>query len=228
MSKESNMLDGINPDGLEGWNTIAGFLLGSAVVLLMVAVAVGVAMAAWGRAMMSHQAARKGWAVVAMAGLGAVIIGSVGGGIAWGRGLGTAELMPVGARPGSVTVEKQAPKQTCNRQAVRDFVKESPVPDRAEKERVVSTVLGGQKELDGYTWGQDPGDMDTSRQVITGIKWYAQASANGSSEPDCSANNMTTPECSPVEVHVARQSMTNGAQTGRTVTLTKGENCKSS
>ena len=57
------------------------------------------------------------------------------------------------------------------------------------------------------------------------VKWYATGEVNGSGEPDCSAQNEATAECSPVEVHVARQSLTNGAQTGRTLTLTRGQNC---
>lgn len=137
--------------------------------------------------------------------------------------MGTSALMPAGARPGSVVVEKQAPKQTCNRQAVRDFVDESPSPDRAERERVVSALLGGQPALDGYTWGEDPNDMATERVVITSVKWYAKS--EGTTTADCSAENETTEECSPVEVHVARQSLNSGAQTGRTLTLTRGENC---
>lgn len=222
------MLNGINPDGTAGWSQIAGYVAGTAAVVLIIAVGAGVVLAIWGKAWFSPGAIKKGWAMVALSAVGAMVLGGASAGAGWGTGLGTSELMPAGARPQAVSVEKQAPKQTCNRQAVRDFVDEDPAPDQAARERVISTVLGripAEAELDGYDWGQAPGDMDSSRQVITTAKWYADAVVTGNGEPDCSAENETTAACSPVEIHIATQSMTNGAQTGRTFTLTRSTNC---
>lgn len=219
------MLNGINPDGLSGWSQISGWVVGTALVVLILAVGAGVVLAVWGRALFSPGGMRKGWTMVALAAVGATVLGAGTAGASWGVGLGTSELMPAGARPQSVAIEKNAPKQTCNRQAVRDFDKEEPSPDRAERERVISTLLGGQPALDGYEWGKEPTGTESSYTVVTSVKWYATGEVNGSGEPDCSAQNEATAECSPVEVHVARQSLTNGAQTGRNLTLTRGQNC---
>lgn len=167
----NDLLDGINPDGLSGWSTIASFLLGSAFVLLIVAVGIGVVMAVWGRHHLQSGSARKGWTVTALSGIGAMVLGSASAGIAWGAEQGTASLMPEGARPQAVTVEKQAPKHTCNRQAVRDFNKEDPTPSRAEIEKAIKAVAGNDASIPDYTFGKE--DDPTRLFKFTSLKWTA-------------------------------------------------------
>ncbi len=47
------MLNGINPDGLSGWSQISGWVVGTALVVLILAVGAGVVLAVWGRAWFS-------------------------------------------------------------------------------------------------------------------------------------------------------------------------------
>ncbi|MCV7734468.1 hypothetical protein [Micrococcus luteus] len=196
------MLNGINPDGLSGWSQISGWVLGTALVVLILAVGAGVVLAVWGKAWFSPSGMRKGWTMVALAAVGATVLGAGTAGTSWGAGLGTSELMPAGARPQSVAIEKNAPKQTCNRQAVRDFDDEDPKPSRRDREALLKRLAGDDVAVAGYEMGKDEG---VSTDAIVSLKWYAQAvSTDGKS--DCSAANETAIECSEIEVHINRLS----------------------
>ncbi|MEV7102193.1 hypothetical protein AB0M90_12280, partial [Micrococcus luteus] len=70
------MLNGINPDGLSGWSQISGWVVGTALVVLILAVGAGVALAVWGRALFSPGGMRKGWTMVALAAVGATVLGA--------------------------------------------------------------------------------------------------------------------------------------------------------
>lgn len=212
------MLDGINPDGLGEWTTLAGYILGTAMVLLMVAGAAGGGLAVWGKSLLSQQAMRRGWSMVALAGVGAAVLGGAGAAMAWGSNLGTSELMPAGARPGTVTVEKEAPRQSCPGLAVRDFDAEQPSPSLDEIKRVLSAVTKDQFTLAGelVDTAVAPGQVS-----VDSLKWHPYGS-------DCTAENESTKNCA--EVQVVTTQMLNGAD-GKmrrhtaTQTIKAGTNC---
>ena len=192
------MLDGIDPDGLSEWTTLAGWVMGTALVLLMVAVAGGVALALWGKVLLSSRAIRRGWATVGVTAVGASIVASSAAAAQWGTSLGTSELMPAGARPQAVEVKKEAPKQSCTDMAVRDFTKEDPKPSEEEIKRVVKKVTDGQFEHDVVQTAVAPGDIS-----VNSLKWYA---AEGD---DCSAKNESVEKGTEVKVEVTQ--VLNGA-----------------
>lgn len=188
------LLDGINPDGTSGWSDIAGFMLASALVLLIIAVGVGLVMGIWGRHTLSTGTARKGWAVTALAGIAAMVLGSLSGGIAWGISQGTASLMPEGARPQAVTVEKQAPKQTCREDAVRNFEDEDNPPPNAERVALVERLVGDHPDLDEEWRRSALIDAGADATEVTLVRWRA------ASGPDCSGDNETVEACTTVHV----------------------------
>ena len=172
---------------------------------------------------MQSGSARKGWTVTALSGIGAMVLGSASAGIAWGAEQGTASLMPEGARPQAVTVEKQAPKHTCNRQAVRDFDEENSPPDRAEREQLVRKLVGDDVEVpvghEIYRFDRGAGEPGPREPVIKSLKWTADG-ADG----DCSAENETVKECTDVQVRVDQK----GRGPGPTRNFTVGEDCENS
>ena len=188
------VLDGISPDGTSGWGEIAGFMLGSALVLLIIAVGVGLAMAIWGRHSLASNTARKGWTVTGLAGIGAMVLGSASAGIAWGAEQGTTSLMPAGARPGSVVVEKEAPKQTCRQDAVRNFEEEENPPPNKERVALVERLVGDHPDLDEEWRRGALIDAGADATEVTLVRWRA------ASGPDCSGDNETVKECTTVHV----------------------------
>ena len=188
------LLDGINPDGLSGWSSIASWLLGSALVLLVVAVGVGVVVAVWGRNHWQPGTAQKGWGITALAGIGAMVLGSVSAGIAWGAEQGTASLMPEGARPQAVTVEREAPKQTCRQDAVRNFEEEENPPPNEERVALVERLVGDHPDLDEEWRHGALIDAGADATEVTLVRWRA------ASGPDCSGDNETVKECTTVHV----------------------------
>lgn len=165
------MLDGINPWGLESLNNIAAMFLGTAVVLLGIGITIGLIRWVSGRAAGSPHVARHGLMMVGAGLLGAVVVGSIRGAVHFGSSLGTSSLMPEAARPGTVVIERKAPKTACTSHAVRNFDDEPEKLSHAERVAVVESVSkGGLK-------------VGAGEQTMT-LKWYPTGS-------NCSAENTT-------------------------------------
>ena len=114
--------------------------------------------------------------------LGAVVVGSIGGAVHFGSTLGTSALMPEAARPGTVVIERKAPKTTCSSHAVRNFDDELEKLSHAERVAVVESVSqGGLK-------------VGAGEQVMT-LKWYPTGS-------NCSAEYTTAAPGTEVELRV--------------------------
>ena len=176
------MLDGIDPWGLESLNDLAAMFLGTAVVLLGIGITIGLIRWVTGRASGSPHSARQGLLMVGAGLLGAVVVGSIGGAVHFGSTLGTSALMPEAARPGTVVIERKAPKTTCSSHAVRNFDDELEKLSHAERVAVVESVSqGGLK-------------VGAGEQVMT-LKWYPTGS-------NCSAEYTTAAPGTEVELRV--------------------------
>ncbi len=176
------MLDNIDPWGLDALNGIAATFLGAAIVLVAIGVTIGAVRWVGGKATASPEQARRGAMTIGAGVMGAVVLGSIGGAVHWGSGLGTANLMPEAARPGTITIERKAPKTTCTSQAVRNFDDEDRMLTHQERVALVQQVSGG-----GIT-------VRAGEQVMT-LKWYPTGT-------DCSADNTTAAPGTEVEARL--------------------------
>lgn len=107
------MLDDIDPWGLESLNSVTGMLLGTAVVLLLIMVACGAVLMTVGRAGNLSGSQVRGLRMGVIACASIAVITSVAGGMSWGLGFGTDNLMPEEARGQDIVVERDAPSSTC-------------------------------------------------------------------------------------------------------------------
>lgn len=176
------MLDGIDPWGLESLNNIAAMFLGTAVVLLGIGITIGLIRWVTARASGSPHSARQGLLMAGAGLLGAVVLGSIGGAVHFGSSLGTSSLMPEAARPGTVVIERKAPKTTCTSHAVRNFDDEPEKLTHAERVAIVEAVSQG-----GLKIG--------AGEQIMALKWYPTGS-------NCSAENTTAAPGTEVELRV--------------------------
>lgn len=108
------MLDNINPDGLSHMQTLAGWLLGTAFVLLVIGFAIGAMRTSGAKAFSNSEGATKGlWAMI-LSVAGAVVLGSVGGAIIWSStDSRTTGVLPEVAGQRDMVVERQAASTNC-------------------------------------------------------------------------------------------------------------------
>lgn len=140
------MLDGIDPEGLGILNNVAGMALGTAIVFGAFAATLGVYLWLGGKfGKFSGDKAAKGLNAMWLACLGVTFVCSVSGAIAWGAETGgTDRLMPEAARPQQITVNREAPVSTCNRNTgVRNFELEDDVLNHDDRMEIFEAVAAG-------------------------------------------------------------------------------------
>jgi hypothetical protein len=180
-------------DGLALLRDQAGQILTAVAVLIVIAGVVSALLFAIGKmtALSKTQAASLLWTFRIF--LGASIIGSMGGLIFWGSGLGQFDLMPVAARPAVVEVTKNPAKSTCT----NTVEKLGPtVPNNLSDEdiRRYATELLTEAEAKAII----DADKNGPGQIrVTGFRWTPAG-------PDCTSTNLTPDACKDVRVMGSR------------------------
>lgn len=156
------MLDGIDPDGMETLNNIAGYALGTAIVAAVIAATIGVYLWLGGKlGKFSGHSSAKGLNAMWLACLGVTFIASASGAITWGVSTsGTEELMPEAAQPQDITVEREAPVSTCDlNTGVRNFEEEDDPLSEEERLDIFSTVTEDAEATGGAAVEQTPEEV---------------------------------------------------------------------
>lgn len=116
------MLDGITSQtGENSWHQIAGWVAGGALFVMVILLGVGVYRMIQGKTTSSSEDFRKGLTMAGLSLAGAIVLGSIGAAVSWSgssqtqqlAGTGLSGLMPEGARPTSVPVERQGALASC-------------------------------------------------------------------------------------------------------------------
>jgi hypothetical protein len=180
-------------DNLWQLRDLAGQILTAVVVLIVIAGVVGAVLFVIGKmtALSKTQTASLLWTFRIF--LGASIIGSVGGLIFWGSGLGKFDLMPEGARPAVVEVTKNPAKSTCTNTVEKHgaaFPNNLSDDDIRRYATELLTDADAKEIIDADKNG--PGQIR-----VTGFRWTPAG-------PDCTTNNLTPDACKDVRVSGSR------------------------
>lgn len=192
-----NMLDGFEIQGLDQLNTIAAYFLGSAIIVLVLGLAVGITMWRAGRSRGGGNLGDHGLKTAGIAVVGAIVLGGIGGGVQWGSGLGDSELMPTAAQPQDITIQREAAKVTCEA-VTKDFSQEyadvldSGEPDHDMINRHREWVL----DLIGEEYADEAALQPTA--MLMTVTWHPDGEAG-----DCSESNKTVAQCSEVTFDAA-------------------------
>ncbi|QHK18465.1 hypothetical protein GU243_23670 (plasmid) [Pseudarthrobacter psychrotolerans] len=165
-----------SPDYLAGLRDFAGQFLTGCIVLVVISAIVSVTLFVIGKmtALSNAQAKSLMWSGRVF--LGAAIIGSVGGLIFWGSGLGKFNLMPAGAQQPTVEITKKPAKSTC--------------ASRVE----LGAGLFNQDDIAGAVKSL-LSDEDSEKYKNTGsVIWLPKG-------PQCTSENHVADPCSKVEVY---------------------------
>lgn len=117
-------IDTQEADGASTWFQAAAWIAGTVLFVLVVFLGFGVVQFVKGKINANSEATRKGALTAGLSLVGAILIGTASGAIAWsadsstydqfgGAGSGLAGLMPSGARPKEVTVDRQGVLVSC-------------------------------------------------------------------------------------------------------------------
>lgn len=172
---------------------LAGQVLTGVVVLIVIAALVSVVLFVVGKftQLSQAQAASMLWSLRIF--LGASILGSVGGLVFWGSGLGGTNLMPEGARPGVVEVTKNPAKSTCT----NTVEKLGPtVPNNLSDEDISRYATELLSEEDAKAIADVPHN-GPGQVRVTGFRWTPAG-------PDCTSTNLTPDPCKDVRVMGSR------------------------
>jgi len=186
------MLDDIDVEGLRSLDTATGWLLGTALVILVAGLAIGGYIAGSGKARNNSDRATKGIATMGIAVVAAVLLGGIGSAVNWGMNRGNESLMPQAARPGNVTVEKDAAAISCE-QVSRELNGDGFVDPNDDPE-----PLEFARQLVGPEYEDEPPLDDpwyANEVSVKSVAWYPDSAAGG-----CSEQNETVTECTPVEI----------------------------
>lgn len=195
------MLDDIELDGLGQLNTVAGYFLGSAVVILVIGLGVGITMWIAGRKTGSNLAT-KGLVTSGLAVLGAVILGGAGGAVQWGSGLGNSALMPQAARQQDMTIEKEAASVTC-KTVTKSYLDEGSSGALAESPEALAAMFDSHDESLAFVKalvGPDYQDSAPIRALassnpLQSVSWHPDGESG-----DCAATNQTVADCTTVKL----------------------------
>lgn len=186
------MLDNIDVDGLGSLNTTAGWLLGTAIVILVVGLAVGGFVAASGKAQKRSDRSTKGLATMGVSVGGAILLGGIGTAVAWGMDQGTDSLMPTAAQPTEITIEQEGPSFSCEQ--VTNELNSDGYIDPADDD----SALQWARDLVGPEY-EDEAPLDdpwhANEVSVKAVSWYPDNAAGG-----CGEQNETVAECTPVEI----------------------------
>lgn len=199
------MLENIDPGGMAEMNQLAAWLLGTAVVLLVIGIALGVIRWAGGGAIASAANTKAGLAMVCLSLAGAVVLGSIGGAVQWSSSDDrTIALMPEGAQPTEIHVTRDAPRSRCTEPAVINFEDNHDDQDSedyidwATRTDWVTSIIGEDHPLRYFVTqrvvADQPDDM-FERGRIDRIEWFPDGV-----DGDCSNSNTNVAEGSEVEV----------------------------
>lgn len=209
------MLDNINVDGMDSLNTTAGWLIGSAIVILVGGVAIGAMVVSSGKAHQNSQRSTKGWAMMGIAVGAAVLLGSIGPAVAWGMDRGTDTMMPEAAQPTEITVERQEPATTCD-QETEDFTDNDTNQEGIDWTR---ELVGPDHEDEGPLG--DTSFID-GKNIIWEVKWYPDGQGG-----DCDSAEEVVAECTEVEIDYSDTGLTGNTRETESIFI-DGEDCKES
>jgi len=184
------MLDGIDPDGMETLNNIAGYALGTAIVAAVIAATIGVYLWLGGKlGKFSGHSSAKGLNAMWLACLGVTFIASASGAITWGVSTsGTEELMPEAAQPQSITVEREAPVSTCDKNSGKRVFEEEDDPlSHDERIEIFEEVADGAepKGKSDITVSDALDELRDTDATIINLTWTPVG-------PGCDGTNFST------------------------------------
>lgn len=204
------MLDNVNVEGLDTLNMTAAWLIGSAIVILVIGVAAGAVVVSSGKAHQNPDRATKGYSTIGISIGAAILLGGIGPAVAWGMERGNESLMPTAARPTEITVERQEPATTCDRET-----EEFDMGNNSENVQWVRELVGPEHEDEGPL-----GDSSFwTQQVLTEVTWYPDGTGG-----DCDPDEEVVAECTDVELHYREQDLLGPSQQSETITIS-GDDC---
>src|SRR5699024_4684310 len=187
------MLDNIDVEGLGALNTMTGWLLGSAIVILVAGLAIGGAIVGSGKSTNNPDRFTKGFATMGVAVVGAVLHGGIGPAVAWGMDRGNESLMPEAAGPGNVTVEQDAAYVSCDIVTV-NFVDDDSFENFEQAHDWTVDLVGEEASRESEALAWDDSFFSTNNTVDE-VQWIPDGG-----EGDCSPENKTVTECTDVEI----------------------------
>lgn len=201
-------------EGLSSLNTVAGWLLITAIVILTVVIAVGIVRVAAGKSFGVPGQAVQGMSNTVLGIIGAIVLGSIGGFVqysttdAW-----TKDMLPKAAQPKEITIDRKAPRSKCvkfvsqqskgygprnggsqqdtpsdsDHQKLKDLVNALHAGD-LKATKAWSKAANGQKEMFGAktkTWNNGWEKIfDDPKYKLTKVTWLPDGTGQ-----DCSAKN---------------------------------------
>lgn len=162
-------------DQLSGLRDFGGWVLTSGVVLVVIAVVVSVVIWLAGKvgAMTRAQSQALGWMGRTL--VAGAILGSIGGLVLFGSGIGGLSLMPASAQPPVVDVTKNPAKSTCTDEVTHNAAK----PD--EDAKIINALLNAQDA------------KSVNDNGYTTVRWTPVG-------PDCTSGNTHSDPCKQVKV----------------------------
>ena len=177
------------PDYLAGLRDFAGQFLTGCIVLVVISAIVSVTLFVIGKMTALSNAQSKSLMWSGRVFLGAAIIGSVGGLIFWGSGLGKFDLLPAQAQQPTVEITKKPAKSTCT----NTVEKLGPIfPNNLSDEDIKRYATALLTDADATPIIN--ADKNGAGQIrVTGFRWTPTG-------PDCTSNNLTPDPCQDVKV----------------------------
>lgn len=162
-------------DPLAGLREFGGWVLVSGIVLVVIATIAAVTILLAGKIgqVTKAQSTALGWMGRTL--LAGAILGSLGGLVIFGSGVGGTNLMPSAAQPPVVDVTKNPAKSTCTSEVTHNAAK----PD--EDAKIINALLNEQDAKAVIDYG------------FTTVKWYPTG-------PDCTSGNTNADPCQKVTV----------------------------
>lgn len=177
-------------DQLAGLRDFAGMVLAGVVVLIVISGAISVVLWIVGKmgALTNTQAKSLMWTGRIF--LGAAIVGSVGGLVFYGSGLGKFDLMPAGAQQPTIDVTKNPAKSTCSNTVSKSDPTGINTLSPDEVARYTKALLSDEDA--NSVIGSKNAFGDSGVQKIT---WTPTG-------PDCTSSNLSPDACKDVYIKV--------------------------